>query len=78
MKINKENLLKLSGKVSAWQEVREDVNYVEDYLGIELGPETPEEVEHVRLTSKIYKLLEDQKEMIYELTCAALLRKSLG
>jgi len=76
--LNKENLLKLSGKVSAWQEVREDVNYVEDYLGIELGPETPEEVEHVRLTSKIYKLLEDQKEMIYELTCAALLRKSLG
>jgi phosphoenolpyruvate carboxylase len=76
--LNKDNLSKLSELNPIWNEVVKDVKYIEEFLGMELGPQTPEQMEHKKLTDKIYKMLATARDLNRELSRAAVLRKSLG
>lgn len=75
---NRENLQKLAKLSPAWAAIEEDVARLESILGIEFLPETPEEKEHLKLTSEIYKELSHHSVSGKTVEAAALLRKSLG
>lgn len=81
--LNKSNLKRLTKLNPAW---KTDVKEIEDYLGVSLGPETVEEKDHFKISTKILQKLQkkesltklnpkDQEKLITE---AALLRKFLG
>lgn len=76
--LNKDVLLKLAKKSSAWNEVIEDVKAIEKYLGVEFMPITSEEKEHSMTVSKIYKMLKNDERPTEFLERAAILRRSLG
>jgi phosphoenolpyruvate carboxylase len=78
--LNKKNLQSLAKTSAEWQQLWEDVQLVEKYLG-SLGPETVEEKKHFKSTSQIYlqlktKTLSAKTTQLIEK--AALLRKSMG
>jgi len=62
----------------AWKDVLEDVRGVEEYLGIQAGPTTPEEKEHAQLSQYIAGHLHDMSSCTEQLSTQAHLRKSLG
>ncbi len=76
--LNKKNLQTLAKKDKSWQEILEDVKGIEEYLGISLGPKSPDELSHQTLTSKILSNLNSGKNLTKLIEKAALLRKSLG
>jgi phosphoenolpyruvate carboxylase len=76
--LNKEALAVLAQISPHWQDIQEDVRCIETYLGEDLGPKTPEEMEHAQLTMFIASNLEQVKTLGEQLAKAALLRKSLG
>ncbi|OGM27424.1 phosphoenolpyruvate carboxylase [Candidatus Woesebacteria bacterium RIFCSPLOWO2_01_FULL_39_23] len=76
--LNKDNLYKLSCSNPIWTGVMEDVKYIEQFLGKELGPQNTDHVEHCKITGKIFKLLVAGKDFSQELSQAAVLRKSIG
>lgn len=76
--VNKSLVEKLAGRSGVWRQVSRDIRAVEDYLGEELGPQTPEELEHRKLTEVIYEKAKDRVKTLGELGEAAILRKSLG
>ncbi len=78
--LNKDNLQKLAKTEVAWQEVWEDVQEIENILGLELKPQTEAEKEHCRLAGEILDLLQSgQTKNLEELiTQTGVLRKSLG
>jgi phosphoenolpyruvate carboxylase len=78
--LNWENLKFLSKDNPAWETVREDVTFVEKFLGRRLGPQTPDEYIHRNLTSNIYHLWRQSKkgEVTQTILQAARVRKSLG
>jgi phosphoenolpyruvate carboxylase len=75
--LNKDNLNKFAAGGAAWQSIKEDVQAIETVLGIELGPETKDQEEHLKLSSKLISLPDDANgsELIEQM---GLLRKSLG
>ncbi len=75
--LNRDVLSKLAKKSPAWQDVKEDIMYLERYLGVELGPSSLDEKEHAVLTSRIYENLASSVSPEL-LTKAGVLRKSLG
>lgn len=77
--LNRDNLEILSKKNSAWKKIAEDIKAVEEVLGIQLGPQTKEEMEHKKLTGTILTKLDSGDKSLTDLiTQAAILRKSLG
>lgn len=76
--LNKENLNHLTKKGKIWLKVAEDVESIEKVLGISLGPKTAGELEHKRLTDKIYQGLKSRSNLESQIGKAALLRNSLG
>ena len=77
---NWENLKFLAKKDSAWQAIREDVLFIEEFLGKRLGPSKAEHFIHRNLTSTIYQLWRQGKvvHLPEEILRAARERKSLG
>ena len=77
--LNIDNLKKLSKQSNAWSDILEDLKAIEEILGIQLGPQAKDELEHKKLTDKILTDLDLENESLTELiTKAAILRKSLG
>jgi phosphoenolpyruvate carboxylase len=77
--VNRDNLLRLSKKDDSWKEVLEDLEGIEDLLGLQAGPVTGEEKEHQEITSRILDKLEsDTAEIRQLISKAGKLRRSLG
>lgn len=76
--LNKEVLLKLAKENDAWVGVLEDVAAIENYLKKPLGPKTPDEKQHLKVTEKIYKKLTKGESIGKLVEEGARLRKSLG
>jgi len=76
--LNKENLRKLASRSSGWESVIKDVKEIEKYLGESLSPVTDEEVEHQKITSRIYQKMKSDTPVGKDIQRAAVLRKSLG
>ena len=76
--LNKNNLEDFSKKNKIGKDIYEDVNAIEEYLGIELLPNSKEEKEHQKLSERIYKNLKSKKQIGKLIEKAAIYRKSLG
>ena len=77
--MNWENLKFLMKREPAWEAIRDDVLFVEDFLGKRLGPSRPEEYIHRNLTSNIYQMwIQKSKSVTEEIIRAAQARRSLG
>lgn len=76
--LNKENLVELAKKHSAFKAVLEDVQEVENYLGVELGPLKTKHKIHRNLVSSIMLHSFDDEDFEDEMEKAAMIRKSLG
>jgi phosphoenolpyruvate carboxylase len=75
--LNKNNLKKLAAKNEAWQAVIEDVDDLEELLGVPFDAFTKEEKAHHELSSKLLRT-EVQSSRAEFINAMALLRKSLG
>jgi phosphoenolpyruvate carboxylase len=75
--LNRDNLDKFAAGGGAWQDIKQDVEYVEEVLGIKLGPKTGDEKIHYALSSKLIEMADDADgtKLITEM---AVLRKSIG
>jgi phosphoenolpyruvate carboxylase len=75
--LNRDNLDRFAAGSADWKEIAEDVAGVQELLGIELGPKTEDEREHVGLSSELAAAADDVDpgETIGRM---AVLRKSLG
>ncbi len=77
--LNWENLKFLTRRDPAWEAVREDVMFIEEFLGRRLGPTETDHFIHRNLTSNIYQLWRAGKPGIpEEILHAARVRRSLG
>ncbi len=76
--LNKDVLLRLSKKSQGWKEIAEDVKIIEDYLGQNLEPKTPQQKAHKIFTDSIYEGFSNGIQMTDLIEEAAVLRKSLG
>ena len=76
--LNKENLNALAKKYPVFRDIKTDVQEMENYLGVELGPKKTKHFIHRNLVSSIYLKMEDGEDFSDELEKAAAIRKSLG
>lgn len=76
--LNKENLVELAKKYPAFKSIEEDVQEIENYLGVELGPLKTKHMIHRNLASSIMLHCFDDEDFTDELEKAAAIRKSLG
>jgi len=76
--LNKEVLENLAKTSLGWEEVKKDVEIIEEYLGKKLGPQTKEEKEHVALSKTLFNKLKKGESIEKEIIATAVLRKSLG
>lgn len=76
--INKENIEKMAKKYPFATEIMEDINAIEEYLGIKLKPRTQNEKKHYALTKVIYSKFELGTLSQQAVEKAAVFRKSLG
>ena len=76
--LNKENLEFLAAEDQAWRTVKEDIDLIEDFFKITLGPVTIEHYLHRNFVSSIYFLMQEEKDFSEYLLNAAILRRSLG
>src|SRR3989338_10117572 len=65
--LNKENLNWLADHKNGWQCIKEDIEILEKYLKIELGPKTKSDLAHHTISSKILKLWNAKKSISKEL-----------
>jgi len=76
--LNKENLSRLARKNSAWKKIQHDVDYVEQFLGEEIGPKTHTDFIHRNSASNTYHLWKAGESISEEMIVSGKLRKSLG
>jgi len=76
--LNKENLAELVKKNAAFKAIQEDIEEVEAFLGVELGPLKTKHKIHRNLVSSILLHSMDGEEFEDEMEKAAAIRKSLG
>lgn len=76
--INRENLSLLSKRNKAWAGIVEDIEAVEELLGLQLGPRTHAEKSHRNITSNVLLMKNNQKALTRLIEETAILRKSLG
>jgi len=76
--VNKANLQALIAQDSGWQCLWDDIIELENYFGWSMEPKTPEEQQHLELSSQIYAGLLAGQNVGDLVVKAALLRKSLG
>ncbi|HBY73258.1 MAG TPA: phosphoenolpyruvate carboxylase, partial [Candidatus Kerfeldbacteria bacterium] len=56
--LNKENLAALAKQHKGWQAIQTDIDYLEQYFGMQLGPKTQIERSHRTATSAIYAAIQ--------------------
>jgi phosphoenolpyruvate carboxylase len=76
--LNKKNLKKLAQQSSVWQEIYNNVELIEKYIGEKLEPETADDKKHHTLTEKILTGLDKKEHLTEYITESAILRKSMG
>lgn len=76
--LNKPLLKKLSRTSPAFKDILTDVKFIEEILGLTLGPQSSSHEHHRQLSDEIYRKLEAQSDVTSEITQAAILRQSLG
>lgn len=76
--LNRQTLINLAKRQSAWYEIIEDIDIIEKELQISLGPATPSHLEHSQISQKIYERLNNNKDVTQLITYGGILRKSLG
>ncbi len=76
--INRSNLEKLAQQDNNWELVQKDIVELENYLDIKFQPNTPEQQEHVAISSLIFAGLQKQIDVSDLIVKAGLLRRSLG
>jgi len=76
--LNHDNLRKLTHISDSWEQVMEDVQCIEDYLGFPLGPQTVEEKEHKTITDTILEQINNDVSPEDYIEQAAIVRRSLG
>ncbi|MFH1012248.1 MAG: phosphoenolpyruvate carboxylase [Candidatus Peregrinibacteria bacterium] len=76
--LNKENLAELAKRHAPFKQIEEDVQEVENYLGVELGPLKTKHFIYRNLVSSIYLHSREHEDCSDELEKAAAIRKSLG
>lgn len=76
--LNKENLAELAKRNPAFKDIETDVQEMENYLGVELGPLKTKHFIHRNLVSSIYLHSREKEDFSDELEKAAAIRKSLG
>ncbi|MBI3231688.1 MAG: phosphoenolpyruvate carboxylase [Candidatus Doudnabacteria bacterium] len=74
----KQGLMQLAKKSPAWRGVWEDVQEIESYLLMELGPRTREQKQHYKLCEQLHKHLKTEKNLTRIIEKQALLRHSMG
>ena len=81
--LNRENLALLAKKKPIFLEIEEDIDAVEEILGLTLEPQKPHNVLHRNLTSTIYQRLVSggkfsKEHMEADIVEAGKIRRSLG
>jgi len=76
--LNKENLSELAKQNPVFKDIERDVQEMENYLGVELGPIKTKHFIYRNLVSSIYLHLKEKEDFSDELEKAASIRKSLG
>lgn len=71
-------LLALAKKSPAWKNVLADVEEIEKYLGKPLGPKYSNERQHILISAKIHKNLNNKEKLTKLIEQAAVLRRSMG
>lgn len=77
-RLNKENLKLLSQSNKAWKDIQKDVEFIEQYFKITLGPQKPHDFLHRNATSNVYFLKKNKENFSQAILAAGKLRKSLG
>ena len=75
--LNLANLQEFAGGSADWEAILEDIESIQEVLGIELGPDTKDEQRHCELSAQLIKLT-DGADSAKLLTEMAELRRSLG
>jgi len=76
--VHKPIIARLAETDPVWQALWEDVQAVEQYLGEDLGPRTPEEEEHAAIVSYIHEKHTKRESVTELIERAACLRHSMG
>lgn len=76
--LNRENLELLIKQEKSWQAVKDDIQLIEELLGIEIGPVTTKHIIHRNLSSNIYHDIQTKYDITADVLRAAQIRKSLG
>lgn len=76
--LNRENMRHLAKDFNGWYDLEEDVRFIEEEIGIELGPKEPSHFEHGTIAQKVYTRLKEKKDVTQLITFGGILRKSLG
>ena len=75
--LNRDNLNAFAAGSTAWQAVQQDVDAVEQVLGLQLGPQSAADKQHAQLSNQLIKLdaAADGSDLVAQM---GVLRKSLG
>lgn len=76
--LNRENLEKLAAKNPAFKVIAQDIECIEEVLGLKLGPHKDHHYLHRNVVSSIYYKLKMGLDPSSEIVEAAMMRKSLG
>jgi phosphoenolpyruvate carboxylase len=76
--LNRENLSRLAKRFNYWNDIVEDISYIEKLFQIELGPNKLNHQEHLHITGLIYERMQKKKEITRLITIGGNLRQSLG
>lgn len=76
--LNRENLDLLCKQDKAWKEIRKELEHIESYIGMTLGPQKPHHMLHRNLTSNIFHKLQLNQDFSEDVLRAAEIRRSLG
>lgn len=76
--LNTENLDQFAKRSKAWREIKEDIEFIQDYFGTTLEPKNTNHFLHRNTTSDIYYLSRQRKDISIAILKAGKLRKSLG
>ena len=76
--LNQENLNQLARTKKVWRDIQKDVELIEKYLKVRLGPKKNSDFIHRNITSNVFYLWKARKPIVKEIIEGGKIRKSLG
>lgn len=76
--LNRENIVRLAKYSDFWYDIMEDISCIEKEFEISLGPQNSTQLEHYKLSGKLYEKMNNLKDISSLITYGGILRKSLG